>query len=153
MTNLPYQYEYPRPAVAVDLIVLRPIKDSKQILLIERKNNPFQGCWALPGGFLDENETLEQGAARELMEETGVRVENSELKQLKAYSDPKRDPRTRVISVVFHVAVPSDTDVIAGDDAAQAKWYSVDSLPKLAFDHDQIVREWLFQLPGSVPEK
>ena len=136
-----YQYEYPRPALAVDLIVIRHLGQQSEILLIKRKNDPFAGAWALPGGFLDENETLEDAAARELMEETNATA--TSLKQFNAYSHPDRDPRTRVISVVFAADVKAGQSITAGDDAADAKWFDIDRLPTLAFDHDEILHDFL----------
>ena len=138
-----YEYEYPRPALAVDLLIFRGASSPRELLLIERKHDPFAGRWALPGGFLDENETLEEAASRELLEETGLRVSDDNLCQLKAYSTVDRDPRTRVISVVFVANVPAKAELQAGDDAADAKWFRVDELPELAFDHEQIVNDGL----------
>ena len=143
MPELPFKYEYPRHAVAVDLIVVRSDSDElREILLIERGREPFKGSWALPGGFLEEHETLEEGAARELKEETGVAVGLDQLFQLKAYSQPNRDPRTRVISVVFLAKVQEGTKAAADDDAADAKWFQLDDLPALAFDHSTIIADW-----------
>lgn len=143
MSEPPYQYEYPRPAVAVDVIIVRVNYDgSREMLLIERGNEPFKGLWALPGGFLEENETLAEGAARELKEETGVEVSGDHLTQLEAYSQVDRDPRTRVISVIYFALLESNVVVKAGDDAANAEWYCPDELPELAFDHDKIVSDW-----------
>jgi 8-oxo-dGTP diphosphatase len=137
-----FVYDYPRPAVAADIIVFRQTRDHElQILLIERRDAPFAGAWALPGGFLNDNETLEQAAQRELREETGLQVEPSGLSQLKAYSKLDRDPRTRVISVVFVVQLDSDQSLTAGDDARDARWFPVQHMPRLAFDHDMIVRD------------
>ena len=135
-----HAYEYPRPAVAVDLIVLRQSEPEPQLLLIERKHDPYAGCWALPGGFLDEGETLEAAAARELLEETSAKV--LELQQFKAYSAVDRDPRTRVISVVFSAKIDAAAAVVAGDDAAKAVWFPVSQLPKLAFDHANILTDY-----------
>ena len=132
-----YQYEYPRPALSVDVVVFRRKNSTRELLLIRRKFSPFQGAWALPGGFLDENEDLETAAARELQEETGLIVQD--LQQTKAYSQPKRDPRTRVISVGFIGSVSSDQEAVAGDDAATAQWFDANNLPDLAFDHGQII--------------
>ncbi len=140
-----YVYDYPRPAVATDILIYRRFADDQplQILLIERRDEPFAHRWALPGGFLDENETLEQAARRELREETGLDFAASELTQLKAYSQVDRDPRTRVISVVFVVKWRLNQRIQAGDDARDVRWSAVDQLPELAFDHDQIVRDGL----------
>lgn len=138
-----YQYEYPRPAVAVDLVVFqmerkRRMKGhSRKLLLILRKNEPFADQWALPGGFLDEGETLEQAAERELMEETGVTCNC--LKQLGAWSKVNRDPRTRVISVSFLAEIAADQNPVAADDAKDARWFAINDLPKLAFDHDEMI--------------
>ena len=134
-----HTYKYPRPAVSVDIFAYRQTEAGLEVLLIERKNEPFAGQWALPGGFLDEKESLEQAAARELQEETGLLV--SELVQTKAYSDPNRDPRTRVISVGFMVEAPAGSIAVANDDAAKASWFSLEEMPALAFDHVQIVSD------------
>ena len=135
-----YEYEYPRPAVAVDLIVIR-IEDARsKLLLIERKNEPFAGDWALPGGFLDEGETLETAAARELLEETGTNA--TRLEQFKAYSTVDRDPRTRVISVIFVAEILASDTATAGDDASKAQWFDIENLPNLAFDHATILNDY-----------
>lgn len=147
--SLKHCYEYPRPAVAVDLVVTRWTKDKsgkkrRELLLIQRKHEPFAACWALPGGFLDEGETLEQAAARELMEET--RVVARKLVPLGAFSDVNRDPRGRVISFGYATEVPATASHQAGDDAASADWFPITRLPKLAFDHAEIIavakKEW-----------
>ena len=144
MPDLPFQYEYPRPAVSVDLIIVREAASgSWEIMLIERGREPFKGCWALPGGFLDEDETLEECAARELKEETGVEIASDQLVQFKAYSQLDRDPRTRVISVAFSAFVTTEVIPVAADDAADVKWFQVLGLPSLAFDHASIVADWL----------
>lgn len=148
-TPLKYCYEYPRPAVAVDLVVTRWTKSKsgakqRELLLIQRKHEPFASCWALPGGFLDEHETLEQAAARELLEET--RVTARKLIPLGAFSTVDRDPRGRVISFSYATEVSAKTRYQAGDDAAAAEWFPVNRLPKLAFDHAKIIaaarRKW-----------
>lgn len=141
-----YTYDYPRPAVAVDLLIFRAIGGQQQLLLIRRKHEPFRNSWALPGGFLDGEETLEAAAARELMEETGVKIDLASLQQLKAYSEVDRDPRTRVISVVYLAEIKGDQSVNAGDDAADADWFSTSSLPELAFDHAEIIQDGLRSL-------
>ena len=133
--------------MAVDLLVIRNSNaGNREILLIKRGNDPFQGSWALPGGFLDEQETLEEAAARELQEETGISVQPGDLVQLKAYSEPKRDPRTRVIGVAFSIVVPVETVAEADDDAADAKWFKIDELPELAFDHSTMIGESMNRL-------
>ncbi|KAF5046733.1 Bifunctional NMN adenylyltransferase/Nudix hydrolase [anaerobic digester metagenome] len=134
-----YCYDYPRPAVTVDAAVL--VKQNKQwfILLIERKHDPFKGCYALPGGFVEEDETLETAIARELQEETNLVLDN--LQQFRAYSRPDRDPRGRTISVIFISVLNTFPDAVAGDDAAAVRWFPLDQLPRLAFDHGEIVND------------
>ncbi len=141
-----YCYEYPRPMVTVDAAVFSRMDGRWCLLLIQRGNPPFQGQWALPGGFVDMDETLETAVVRELREETGV--DGIELEQLAAYGDPGRDPRGRTISVVFAGVVDAERAMEAkgGDDAAYAAWHPITDLPELAFDHDRIVadaKEWL----------
>ncbi len=136
-----FSYNYPRPAVTVDIVVIRVTENTKQILLIQRLNPPFQDAWAIPGGFMDMDETLEQAALRELEEETGIK--DIDIKQFKAYSDVSRDPRGRTISVVFTGQVSPNIIVQAGDDAKKARWFDIDKLPNLAFDHQKILRELL----------
>lgn len=134
-----YTYEYPRPAVSADIAVFRKAGQSLEILLIQRKNPPFQGMWTLPGGFMEIDETLEATAARELEEETSLK--NVELKQLKAFSQVDRDPRTRVVTVVFYGIVSLENSMATGgDDAEKAEWFQVNDLPHLGFDHSQIIR-------------
>ncbi len=136
-----YTYEYPRPAVSVDVVVMDSSQGTLRLLLIERLKDPFAGRWALPGGFLEMDETLETAARRELLEETELEI--SELLQLGAYSAVNRDPRGRVISVAFLAIVTEAREVKAGDDARSAQWHFIDQLPPLAFDHDQIVEQAL----------
>jgi 8-oxo-dGTP diphosphatase len=132
-----YCYDYPRPAVTVDMVVLTR-EPEPRVLLIRRKHDPFAGRWALPGGFIDLEETLEAGARRELREETGLEVD--EIEQLHTFGDPGRDPRGRTISVVYFAFVPQTTELVrAADDAAEVSWHSLDRLPALAFDHDRIL--------------
>ncbi len=134
-----YTYKYPRPAVTVDAVVFRKEHNNLQILLIRRKNPPFEGMWALPGGFVDMDETLEEAAARELKEETGIEL--NDMKQLKAYGAVNRDPRHRTISIVFTGLINGHQEIKAGDDAANAKWFPLNNLPPLAFDHFEIVND------------
>jgi 8-oxo-dGTP diphosphatase len=139
---LNFSYEYPRPAVSADIAVFRKTGQSLEVLLIQRKNPPYQGMWAFPGGFLEIDETLEETAARELEEETGL--SNVELEQFKTFSNVDRDPRTRVITTVFYGMVPIENSYAKGsDDAEKAEWFSVDKLPQLGFDHGEILRDIL----------
>jgi 8-oxo-dGTP diphosphatase len=133
-----YSYEYPRPTVAVDLV----IRHEDTLLLIRRGNDPFAGRWALPGGFVEPDETVEQAAVRELAEETSVSVDESAMRLVGVYSAPGRDPRGWAVSVAFAVDLADRTEAEAGDDAAEAEWVRFDALPgPLAFDHDQIIAE------------
>jgi len=134
-----YSYEYPRPMVCVDMVVLRKNDNGHEILLIERGRDPYQGSWALPGGFIEMDEKLEDSAYRELAEET--HITRIELRQLKTYGNPGRDPRGRNISVVFGGILDSGEIAIPGDDASKVHWFDVKQLPALAFDHDIIIRE------------
>jgi len=131
-------YDYPRPAVTADSLIFGYMNQSLHVLLIERGNEPFKGKWAFPGGFIDENETIEDCAARELIEETGL--EGITLEQFYTFSDPDRDPRGRTISVAFLAYIDiEDFQPKAGDDAAKIQWFPVNALPELAFDHDQVL--------------
>ena len=133
-----YTYNYPRPAVTADCVVVTRENEPK-VLLIQRSNEPFKGCWAFPGGFMDMDETTKQCAIRELEEETGLVV--SELQQIGAYSKVDRDPRGRTISVAYLVRIDKPIAVIGQDDAAKAEWWPLSALPPLAFDHDEIMRD------------
>lgn len=134
-----YCYKYPRPAVTTDCVVFGFDGSGLSVLLVERGLEPFKGQWALPGGFLKMDETAEQGAARELHEETGVK--DIFIEQLQAFSDVNRDPRERVVTIAFYALVrQSDYEVIGGDDAAKAQWFPMSDVPHLAFDHDRILR-------------
>jgi 8-oxo-dGTP diphosphatase len=133
----PYCYDHPRPAVTVDTVVLTREAEPR-VLLIRRKHEPFAGRWALPGGFVEMDETLEAAARRELREETALEVMSME--QLHTFGDPGRDPRGRTISVVYLARVPdAKTRLQAADDAAEAAWHPLDGLPPLPFDHDRIL--------------
>ncbi len=134
-----YCYDYPRPAVTVDIALFYcATEDNKEILLIKRGSEPFKGQWALPGGFVDEDESLERAAARELEEETGIR--RVRLEQFGAFGDPGRDPRGHTVSVGFTGCLKKRPEVKASDDAEEARWYPVMQLPPLAFDHKKLVR-------------
>jgi 8-oxo-dGTP diphosphatase len=134
-----YTYDYPHPAVTTDVVLFTIQVDRLSVLLIERNNAPFQGMWALPGGFLDISEDLESCAKRALQEETGI--EGIYLEQLATFGAPQRDPRERVISVTYFALSPSDhLSPRASSDAAEAVWFPIDNLPELAFDHAQIIQ-------------
>ncbi len=132
-----YTYDYPRPAVTADSVVFCNGSDGLSVLLIERANDPFKGCWAFPGGFMDMEENAEDCAKRELKEETGMEVRS--LEYLGTFSEVNRDPRGRTITIAYY-AVVEKSDVIGADDASQAKWFPIDSIPSLAFDHEEILR-------------
>ena len=133
-----YTYKYPRPAVTADCIVITKEAEPK-VLLIQRGDQPFRGCWAFPGGFMNMDETTEQCAIRELEEETGLHI--SEVHQIGAYSKVDRDPRGRTVTVAYLAIVDEPITVNGQDDAAKAQWFSLSALPELAFDHDEIVRD------------
>ena len=126
-----------QPWVAADTVVIAPGDGKRQVLLVERKKPPFQGRWALPGGFVEPGETLEAAARRELWEETGL--EPAHMEQLHTFGDPGRDPRGWVISVVYLALLDERRPPRAGDDAASAAWFDLDDLPPLAFDHADIL--------------
>lgn len=133
-----YIYEYPRPAVTADCVVITKETEPK-VLLIQRGNEPFKGQWAFPGGFMNMDETTEQCAIRELEEETGLKV--TEIQQIGAYSKVDRDPRGRTVTVAY-LAIIDKVEAVKGlDDAAKAQWFSLSSLPKLAFDHEDIMND------------
>jgi 8-oxo-dGTP diphosphatase len=141
--------KYPRPSVAVDLVVFGYQNRMLSLLLIERGLPPFKGMWALPGGFVREDESVEEAARRELKEETGL--ENVYLEQLYTFGEPKRDPRGRVISVSYFALVkPDDHKPIADTDAVKAKWCPIAELPSLAFDHAEIISMALKRLKGKI---
>lgn len=134
-----FSYEYPHPAVTTDVVVFTILDGRLNILLVKRANPPHQGCWALPGGFLDIDEDLDACAARELEEETGI--SSLYLEQLYTFGATHRDPRERVISVTYYALVPQNALATprAASDAAEVGWHPFDQLPPLAFDHDQII--------------
>lgn len=134
-----YTYKHPRPALTVDAVVFRDRNKSRfEILLIQRDRPPFEGDWALPGGFVDMDETLETAVARELEEETNLK--GIELEQLHSFSALNRDPRGRTVSVVFWGVLKNNLQAQAGDDARSVKWFDIDKLPTLSFDHDEVVK-------------
>jgi len=134
-------YDHPRPAVTVDIILFVFQEEQLRVLLIRRANDPFKGKWALPGGFVGENEDLYDAALRELKEETNV--SNVYLEQLYTVGKPDRDPRTRVITVAYFALLSAEEvaqqEVHGASDAGEARWWDIYSLPELAFDHRQIL--------------
>ena len=136
--TMEYTYKYPRPAVTADCVVMTK-ETVPQVLLIERGADPYKGCWAFPGGFMNMDETTEQCAIRELEEETGMKV--SELHQIGAYSKVDREPRGRTITVAYLAIIDTPVVVTGQDDAAKAQWFPIDSLPPLAFDHEDIMQD------------
>lgn len=133
-----YTYKYPHPAVTADNVIFGFDGSNLHILLVERGLEPYKGCWALPGGFLQMDETIEQCAQRELAEETNV--QEVYLRQFHVFSEVERDPRERILTVAFYALVrKSDYELIAGDDASDASWFPLNELPPLAFDHHRII--------------
>ena len=126
--------------VTVDAVIVKKTPDS-ELLLIKRKNDPFKDCWALPGGFVDENEDLETAAKRELEEETQIKINS--LEQIGAFGKPFRDPRSHVVSIAYFGEVPEDTLAVASDDAKEVQWFPINNLPPLAFDHQEIIEKAL----------
>jgi 8-oxo-dGTP diphosphatase len=143
--------DYPRPSVTVDVVILTLVEGELRILLVKRRNWPFAGMWAIPGGFINMDESLEHAALRELEEETGVR--DIFLEQLYTFGDPGRDPRTRVITVVYYALIDAarlHVTVRAADDAADARWFPLYHLPDLAFDHAAIIDYTIQRLRGKL---
>jgi len=144
-----FTYRHARPAVTVDCVVFGLDDEDLKVLLIQRDIEPFIGKWALPGGFVALGETLEESALRELREETGLT--KVFLEQLYTFGNPGRDPRERVVTVAYYALVKLlDHKIQAATDARNAAWFAVDDLPKLAFDHDEIVSTALSRLQGKV---
>ena len=133
-----YTYKYPRPAVTADCVVITKEAEPK-VLLIQRGADPYKGCWAFPGGFMNMDETTEQCAIRELEEETGLKL--TTIKQIGAYSKVDRDPRGRTITVAYLALIDKPVEVTGQDDAAKADWFPLLALPELAFDHADIITD------------
>ncbi|MFL6215225.1 MAG: NUDIX domain-containing protein [Blastocatellia bacterium] len=146
-SKTPYCYEYPRPAVTADIILFHRDGERIEVLLIKRARDPFKGAWAFPGGFVDEDESLERAAARELKEETGL--EGIAMEQLAAFGDPGRDPRGHTVSVAFVALLDRRAEAEAADDADEAQWHSALRPPRLAFDHKKILRIALNHVFGA----
>jgi 8-oxo-dGTP diphosphatase len=143
----PYTYDYPRPGFSADTVAFAGPANARKVLLVKRGIEPFKGCWALPGGFVDEGERPLDAARRELAEETGL-IWDGHMHKLGAYGDPGRDPRGWTVSAVFIADIGLSTPVVVGgDDAADARWCFADELPaQMAFDHSQIIAEALERL-------
>lgn len=141
-----YTYDYPRPALTVDIVIFSVRSDNLQVLLVCRGEGPYLGMWALPGGFVRQDESLEEAAARELEEETGIH--EAYLEQLYTYGDPNRDPRGRVVTVAYFALIAADKPICAegGSDTTKAAWFSINKLPELAFDHAEILSNALRRL-------
>ena len=138
MEELQYHYNYPHPSVTTDNVIFGFDGNMLHVLLIERGGEPYKGCWAFPGGFLEMEESAEEGARRELMEETGLTT--GFVKQFHAFSAPDRDPRERVLTIAYYSLVRL-SEVKGMDDARQAKWFPLNEVPeKLAFDHEEMLR-------------
>jgi 8-oxo-dGTP diphosphatase len=148
--NGKYIYDWPRPMVTVDAVVFGVFQNKTKLLLIKRKNEPFKGKWALPGGFVGIDEELEDAVARELAEETGL--ENIELEQMHTFGTVGRDPRGRQITVAFMgVTTKGQNTIRGGDDAAEARWFDIEKLPKdMAFDHNEIVKSGIEKLKTMI---
>lgn len=137
-----YTYKYPRPAVTADCIVIAKEEEPK-VLLIQRANEPFKGCWAFHGGFMEIDETTEECGIRELKEETGLDV--SDIKQIGCYSKVDRDPRGRTLTIAYLTIIDKPVEVTGLDDAAKAEWFPLSTLPHLAFDHEEIIKDAIAQ--------
>src|ERR1700676_5287267 len=150
LTHIAYDAsKYERPSVTVDVVMRSLRQRDLQVLLVKRRSWPYEGMWAIPGGFVNIDESLETAAKRELQEETDV--QDVYLEQLYTFGDPGRDPRTRVITVVYFALLDSERlQVKAGDDAANVGWFSVYHLPALAFDHAKILQYTLDRLRGKL---
>lgn len=135
--ELNYHYKYPHPSVTTDCVIFGFDGTRMKVLLVQRGIEPYKGRWAFPGGFLQMDESAEEGALRELREETGL--SGAFIRQFHTFSAPDRDPRERVITIAFYALVRIE-EVTGGDDAADARWFALDEVPQLAFDHDQILR-------------
>ena len=135
-----YIYEYPRPMLTADCMVTNP---RGEVLLVRRGNDPYKGCWALPGGFMEMDETIEHCAVRELEEETHLKVSEKDIQLIGIYSAPGRDPRGRTVTAAYALSLSHSAtqslSAVAGDDAAEVRWWPLNALPSLAFDHAQII--------------
>jgi len=133
--------DHPRPYLTVDVVAFGDGQDGRSLLLVQRAHEPFQGQWALPGGFVEEGERTREAAARELLEETGLRLDALSL--LGVYDAPGRDPRGWTVSVIYLATVAGQPPIQGADDARDARWWPVAQLPELAFDHAEVVADGL----------
>ena len=133
-----YAYQYPRASVTADAVLFAEKEGQMYVLLIQRGNDPYKGYWAFPGGFLNMDETVARCAERELEEETGIVMTGMQVSGI--YSDVERDPRGRVITAAY-AAMTTMPEATAADDADAAQWWPLNALPKLAFDHETILRD------------
>jgi 8-oxo-dGTP diphosphatase len=144
-----FTYTFPRPAVTTDTLVFREGKKCIEVLLIKRKKEPYKDFWALPGGFLEIEETPVEGAKRELLEETNLKIDV--LKEVGTFGDIDRDPRGRTITIVFYTFIKNHTqNATAKTDAAEINWFSVKDIPPMAFDHSVIFKEALLKLKSHI---
>jgi len=145
--ELRYRYKYPHPSVTTDCVIFAFDGTKLRVLLVQRGIEPYKGRWAMPGGFLRMDESAEKGALRELKEETGLRA--AYIKQFHTFTEPRRDPRERVITIAYYALVKIQ-EVKGADDAADARWFALDEVPSLAFDHDLILRTALNELRKQI---
>lgn len=147
------RYNFPRPALSVDIVLVAGPSHAREVLLVLRRFDPYSGEWALPGGFVEESERLDDAVLRELAEETGVRW-NGPLRQVATYGNPGRDPRGWTVSVAWTAdAGESPPVAVGGDDAAEAAWHRLDDLPRLAFDHSEMIADALAILGIDEPAR
>jgi len=148
-TKCKYTYEWPRPMVSADAAVFRISGGKTSLLLIKRKKDPYKDKWAIPGGFLEMDEELQDAAARELEEETGLT--GVHLEQMRTFGTIGRDPRGRMITVTFMgITSEENPEVKGGDDAAEARWFDIENLPdNLAFDHEKVIKFAIEKLKNS----
>lgn len=142
--------EYSRIDMTVDAVVFGYKPDEGiSVLLVKRKHDPYKGSWAIPGGFVEGDETLEHAVSRELKEETGIEV--NYLEQLYTFGNPHRDPRKRVVSVAYYALVKPDIyELHAADDASDVEWFNIEKLPKLSFDHKEILEMAILRLRNKI---
>lgn len=144
-----YNYRYPHPAITADCLLFAYSEGKLQILLIERGGEPYKGYWAIPGGFMEMDETTESCARREMFEETKIKLDY--LKEVKSYSDVNRDPRERVVTITYCTLERKENITPeASDDARNVKWFDIDALPSLAFDHNQMIKDSIKTLTGEI---